>query len=280
MSSDGRLILTVTLLFAALIAAYIIFIQPSQSALNTLGGLELELEIQPAPNTPEEDLPFVAHMVEDIVEFRIGSAGIENFVIETKGETKLHIEIPCPSSEDCQIVRNIPPVIMRPGKLQFKRVIRQVNPAATTPALDEELYLDLEGNAYLVEMELLLANLDIESASPREDALSQSENYILDLKFTEEGALKLAQYLASESAALEAGDQLAIILDGVIQSAPAISPSIIEAASQGWQAIQNGTTISGRYTDQEAKNLALVLGSGPLPAELHVIEQEFHSPRD
>jgi preprotein translocase subunit SecD len=52
--------------------------------------------------------------------------------------------------------------------------------------------------------------------------------------------------------------QLAIVLDGTIQSAPTV-----QSAITGGQGV-----ITGNFTEKEAKNLAVVLNSGALPIEL------------
>jgi len=54
------------------------------------------------------------------------------------------------------------------------------------------------------------------------------------------------------------GKQLAIVLDGVVQSAPTIQSPITNGSGE----------ITGNFTEAEAKNLAVVLSSGSLPVEL------------
>ncbi len=54
------------------------------------------------------------------------------------------------------------------------------------------------------------------------------------------------------------GKQLAIVLDGVVQSAPTV-----QSAITGGQGV-----ITGSFTEKQAKNLAVVLNSGALPIEL------------
>ena len=58
------------------------------------------------------------------------------------------------------------------------------------------------------------------------------------------------------------GENLAIVLDNVVRSAPQIQARI---ESEG--------IITGSFTDQEASDLALLLRSGALPASLHVLGQ-------
>jgi len=63
------------------------------------------------------------------------------------------------------------------------------------------------------------------------------------------------------------GKQLAIVLDGKVKSAPNIRSEIKDSG-----------IIEGRFTDQEAEDLALVLRSGALPARLEVAEQRSVGP--
>jgi preprotein translocase subunit SecD len=58
--------------------------------------------------------------------------------------------------------------------------------------------------------------------------------------------------------------QLAIVLDGLVESAPRIQPDNPTFEPFG----ANGVTISGSFTEGEAKDLALVLRYGSLPVEL------------
>jgi preprotein translocase subunit SecD len=63
------------------------------------------------------------------------------------------------------------------------------------------------------------------------------------------------------------GKQVAIVLDGVVQSAPVINPGITG----------NTVTISGTFTSGEAKSLALVLKYGALPVQFDQKQQTVQS---
>ena len=64
------------------------------------------------------------------------------------------------------------------------------------------------------------------------------------------------------------GQRLAIVLDGVVQSAPVIEEAITGGQGQ----------ITGNFTEEEAKDLAVVLNSGALPVELEQQEVRTVSP--
>ena len=64
------------------------------------------------------------------------------------------------------------------------------------------------------------------------------------------------------------GKRLAILLDGRVYSAP-----VIRDAIAGGKAM-----IEGRFTDQEAKDLAIVLRAGALPAPVEILEERIVGP--
>ncbi|MEJ2081112.1 MAG: protein translocase subunit SecD [Acidobacteriota bacterium] len=72
----------------------------------------------------------------------------------------------------------------------------------------------------------------------------------------------------SEATADNVGNQLAIVLDGVVRSAPRIDSRIDTEAAR----------ITGSFTPEEAEDLALVLRSGALPADLRVLEERSVGP--
>lgn len=85
-----------------------------------------------------------------------------------------------------------------------------------------------------------------------------SNAWAVDFTMTDEGSPQFDE-LASELVALPPpGNQLGIVLDGVVVSAPTIQTGNFGGQGQ----------ISGDFTEQEAKDLGLVLRFGALPVEL------------
>lgn len=90
----------------------------------------------------------------------------------------------------------------------------------------------------------------------------------VDLKMTTDGAKKFADSTTKLSALESPNDQFAIVLDGVVISAPSVNEAIL-----GGSAI-----ISGSFTADEARALAQVLKYGALPVGLDVDEVQQISP--
>lgn len=62
--------------------------------------------------------------------------------------------------------------------------------------------------------------------------------------------------------------RLAIVLDGIVQSAPVITERIP----------QGRASITGRFTAEEARDLAIILKAGALPAPLRIVEERTVGP--
>ena len=112
-----------------------------------------------------------------------------------------------------------------------------------------------------------LVGTDIESATaglPQQGA----GGWQVDLQMTTEGAKKFADSTTKLSALESPNDQFAIVLDGVVISAPSVNEAILGGSA----------VISGSFTADEARALAQVLKYGALPVGLDVDEVQQISP--
>jgi preprotein translocase subunit SecD len=112
-----------------------------------------------------------------------------------------------------------------------------------------------------------LVGTDIESATaglPQQGA----GGWQVDLQMTTEGAKKFADSTTKLSALESPNDQFAIVLDGVVISAPSVNEAILGGSA----------VISGSFTADEARALAQVLKYGALPVGLEVDEVQQISP--
>ncbi len=89
-----------------------------------------------------------------------------------------------------------------------------------------------------------------------------NEPYV-EISFNREGG-RIFERVTSENT----GKRLAILLDGKVYSAP-----VIREAISGGKAI-----IEGRFTDEEASDLAIILRAGSLPAPVEVLEERTVGP--
>lgn len=87
----------------------------------------------------------------------------------------------------------------------------------------------------------------------------QGGEWVVNVDFNSEGSRQF-----DDMAAQTVGRQVAIVLDGVVQSAPVIQEANFGGTAQ----------ISGAFDEGEAKDLALVLRFGALPVELEAISAQ------
>jgi len=112
-----------------------------------------------------------------------------------------------------------------------------------------------------------LVGTDIESATaglPQQGA----GGWQVDLQMTTDGAKRFADSTTKLSALESPNDQFAIVLDGVVISAPSVNEPILGGSA----------VISGSFTADEARALAQVLKYGALPVGLEVDEVQQISP--
>ncbi|MEJ6493617.1 MAG: protein translocase subunit SecD [Actinomycetes bacterium] len=112
-----------------------------------------------------------------------------------------------------------------------------------------------------------LVGTDIESATaglPQQGA----GGWQVELLMTTEGAKKFATSTQTLSAQQTPNDQFAIVLDGVVISAPSVNEPILGGSA----------VISGSFTADDARALAQVLKYGALPVSLEVDEVQQISP--
>jgi protein-export membrane protein SecD len=86
----------------------------------------------------------------------------------------------------------------------------------------------------------------------------------VSLRMNREGGRTFAQYTGTH-----VGDYLAIVLDGKVQSAPVIRDRIPAGTP---------ASITGAFTDTEARDLAIVLRAGKLPAPMTIEEERTVGP--
>jgi preprotein translocase subunit SecD len=114
---------------------------------------------------------------------------------------------------------------------------------------------------YLLKAKTLLTGQNLEYAQVKiSDRFG--EPYV-GIKFDAQGA-KDFDRITSENV----GKRLAIVLDGVVHSAPVIKERISGGEAQ----------ITGTFTTEEARDLAIVLRAGALPAPVKVLEQRTVGP--
>jgi preprotein translocase subunit SecD len=154
--------------------------------------------------------------------------------------------------------------IVTPGQLAFRFV-------DTSISVDEaklgqmppqsEILQDQSGMPYLVEKRIAMSGESLVDAQPVLD--QRTDAPIVTFRFNAAGSRQFARMTEQK-----VGSPMAVVLDGVVLSAPIIREPILGGSGQ----------ISGGFTVQSANNLAILLRSGALPAPLTIIEERTLEP--
>ena len=114
---------------------------------------------------------------------------------------------------------------------------------------------------YLLKSKTLLTGASLETA--RVQISDRFGEPSVSLKFSSQGAVDFDRITAEN-----VRRRLAIVLDGVVHSAPVIQERISGGQAQ----------ISGNFTLEEARDLAIVLRAGALPAPVNILEERTVGP--
>ena len=182
---------------------------------------------------------------------RVDQFGVSEPLIQRSGEDRIILQMPGVSD-----INSVKKVVGSVAKLEFRLV-----PGAGTPQGVGTLTLkNKAGQPVVVEDQALMTGDAVADARVDFDQQGQVE---VSLRLSSLGQQTFAR-ITSENV----GRQLAIILDGVVYSAP-----VIRDAITGGQA-----SISGGFTMDEARQLKVVLKAGALPAPLTVLEERTVGP--
>jgi preprotein translocase subunit SecD len=112
---------------------------------------------------------------------------------------------------------------------------------------------------YLVSRVAAVTGRDLRAAEPSRDENGQPS---VQFNLTGEGGRRFFAFTSQH-----VGDDLAVVLDNKVQEKAVIK-----------EAIHDSGVINGRFTEQEAKDLAMVLRSGALPAGIKYLEERTVGP--
>jgi len=155
-------------------------------------------------------------------------------------------------------------LIGKTAKLDFRMVDLSMSAEQaeqTRPPADSELLDGENGGKVLIEKRVLVSGGDLVDAQPGFD--QRTSEPVVNFRFNSTGARRFA-----EATQANVGKPFAIVLDNKVISAPVIREPILGGSGQ----------ISGRFTVQQANDLAILLRAGALPAPLTIIEERTVGP--
>ena len=195
----------------------------------------------------------------EIVRKRIDESGTKEPLIQRSGKKRILLQLPGVKNPE-----RIKELLGTTAKLTFHMVDDEdtvslkANKAPFGKIIVHD-YINPEIK-YLVEKKSSVGGENLVDANASFDP---SEGHAVSFRFDTTGAQKFGK-ATSENV----GKRFAVILDGVVITAP-----VIRSAITGGSGI-----ISGNFTSQEATDLAVLLRAGALPAPLNIVEERSVGP--
>ncbi|RMG91015.1 MAG: protein translocase subunit SecD [Zetaproteobacteria bacterium] len=233
--------------------------------ISLLEGSGLRLDLK--PDVVSEIQKFAIDQAIEVIRSRIDALGTTEPTIVKQGERRILVQIP--GYEDTAHAKEL---IGRTAQLEFKLVDEkgdlQKALNGQIPPGDIIMYGPKETRngrtyrqPYLLKKRTELSGTEVADARVSID--SRFNEYAVTLKFNSKGARKFDKLTAAH-----VGERFAIILEGVVMSAPVIRERIAGGTAQ----------ITGSFTPKEAHDLAIVLRAGALPAPVKVVEERSIGP--
>jgi protein-export membrane protein SecD len=257
----GRRILVVMIVLGA--ALGYLYTKPLKLGLDLVGGMHLVL-VPETEGLSEDKAKDAAERALEVIRNRVDEFQVAEPIVQLQGQGENKaIIVQLPGLDDPERARK---VIGETALLEFKLVDED----NLSKALDEgpkkgwEILTNEDGESFLVRKEPDLTGEYLKDAwVSRRSPTGLGTNIVVSLEFDSIGARKFAK-LTGENI----GKKLAIILDGKVKSAPVINTRIPNG-----QAI-----IEGRFTLEEARDLAVVLRAGTLPTPVKIVENRTVGP--
>lgn len=247
--------------------------------LDLKGGTHMVMELEVDKLDAKTPLNDAMQQAIEIVRNRVDQFGVAEPLIVRQGARWIVVQLPgvTDSSHAKELIGKTAMLEFRmvddteKGRTALNKILELGSPFASdgaiTPAAAKlvpegvVLVRGKDSAMYLVQKEPPLTGAALETA--KVETGGEYGLPVVAFKFKPESASKFAALTAAN-----VGKHMAIILDGVVFSAP-----VIKGRISGGSGI-----IEGQFTSEDARSLAIVLRAGALPAPVKVIEERVVGP--
>ncbi|MEE1939309.1 protein translocase subunit SecD [Streptomyces sp. TRM 70361] len=248
------------------LSAYFAVTTSPRLGLDLRGGTQIVLETRDSP-TAEADREATDRTLE-VLRRRVDALGVAEPTIARSGDNRIIVELP-----GLQDPREAAEVLGRTAQLSFHPVTGTAEEGAE--AGEEEQILPDESGQRLRLGPPALTGAEVSGAEAQIDQQTGGGWFVtVDLRGKGKDAWA---DLTGEAACSPPGDperRVAIVLDERVISSPQVDPSV-----QCDVGITGGSTqITGSFSREEARELALLIDGGALPVPVEIIEQRTVGP--
>ncbi len=227
--------------------------------LDLKGGMHLVLEVDRTKIPKGTTLTDAMDRAIEVLRNRIDQFGVAEPLIQKQGDNLILVQLP--GVKDTQRAIDL---IGKTALLEFKLVddTGKLNEAIEGKVPEGyELLKDQQEDHILLKKEASLTGAALSNAKVKIGG--QYNMPYIGIDFTEQGAKDFAKLTGDNI-----NRRLAIVLDGIVQSAPVIKSRIPDGHA----------IIEGNFTMEDASGLAIVLRAGALPAPVSIIENRTIGP--
>ncbi len=211
--------------------------------LDLQGGTRLVMQADMSP-VKSEDRDSALESAKEVVERRVNLFGVSEPIVQSsKVGQDYRIIVELPGVKDVNQAKEL---VGRTAQLQFREFIEATTSASVVPTVENTKETGVTGK-------------DLKSARVDFGSGSQSQGQpVVAFSLTDEGSKKFADVTTRL-----VGQQLAVFLDDQVVTWPTVSTPITEGSG----------VISGSFTTEDAKKLAVQLNAGALPVSIAVVEE-------
>ncbi|MFF3171811.1 protein translocase subunit SecD [Streptomyces sp. NPDC057900] len=249
-----------------LVAVLITLTMSPRLGLDLQGGTRMVLQAKDS-GTAKADRESTDRTLE-VLRKRIDSLGVAEPTLTRSGEDRIIVELP-----DVQDPRKAAEVIGRTAQLTFHAV--QGPGTADGSGAEEGTTLPDEQGRRLALGPAALSGAGVKDASASFDA-QQGAGWSVSLDFHKDAGRDWTR-LTGEAACHPVQDErrrVAIVLDKQVISSPQVSPTV----GCGTGLPSGSTQITGSFSADEARELALLIQGGALPVPVEIVEQRTVGP--
>jgi preprotein translocase subunit SecD len=214
--------------------------------LDLQGGFEIKYG---AITPPGKSDPTAAQMetIRSIMEKRVNSTGVSEPIVETVGSNEVLVQVP--GATDPSKIRDL---VGQTGQLDFVLLPKAIYGDVTAPSTTTPLPVEGSQIDPTLPVQFTGGDLDAGSVSAAVDP-SRPGYWLVNFGFNSAKANDFAAWSGQH-----VNEYFAIVLDGIVQSAPYIKSQITGGTGQ----------ITGNFTKADAVKLATILQYGALPYQV------------
>ena len=257
--------------FILVASGYVVMTSKPQLGLDLRGGTQIVLETSDSPTvkagkeTTDKAL--------EVLRRRIDALGVSEPSVTRQGDKRIIVELP-----GVQDPREAAKVIGKTAQLTFHQVLDQVAAKPAKPAAGDLYLPDESGGGFLKLSKPAMTGEKVGGADGLFDT-QQASGWFVQMDFKDDGG-KVWANITGKAACEPVGApqrRVAIVLDNEVITAPQVDPN--GGAQLCNIGIAGGTsTITGSFTEDEAKDLAALIEGGSLPVPVHVVDQRTVGP--